>query len=312
MKQDSPSSTFSFPLSSNSWIVAIAYDELNQTKESNIINVEVKDEVLANLSVSKTEIVEWDNVTFNLSISGGFPGYTIKWWINGSEDASLLNKTSFTKMISSNTTVRAQVYDSYSYYSKLSNSVSVNVFTGLCVEVIAPDQANVTGGKQPYNYTWHPVVVDVIYIGDHPIEVYSNNRVTVTDALGQTLTDELGGTGVCIRKPVPMLNNSSEEEFIVWKGDDENVEEYETKLGDNFPNPFNPSTNIQYSLNSESKVSIKVYNILGEEVAVLVDEFKPKGKHSCKFEAGNLPSGIYIYRIQTDDFTDVKKMMLVK
>lgn len=80
----------------------------------------------------------------------------------------------------------------------------------------------------------------------------------------------------------------------------------------NFPNPFNPSTLISYKLKETSKVQLKVFNILGNEIETLVDEQKPSGTYELTWEAVNLPSGIYFYRLQTGSFIDTKKMILLK
>ncbi len=92
----------------------------------------------------------------------------------------------------------------------------------------------------------------------------------------------------------------------------------EFALSQNYPNPFNPSTKIKYSVPNESNVKLTIYNILGEQVAVLVNEIKEAGYFEIDFNASNLNSGMYIYTIEASalgsdsKFTDVKKMMLVK
>ncbi len=86
----------------------------------------------------------------------------------------------------------------------------------------------------------------------------------------------------------------------------------ETALLGNYPNPFNPETTIRYTLPQTGKVHLAVYNLLGHEVAVLVDESKPAGHHATRFDAGNLPSGAYLYRLQTQDRIVAKTMILVK
>jgi hypothetical protein len=84
------------------------------------------------------------------------------------------------------------------------------------------------------------------------------------------------------------------------------------KLQQNFPNPFNPSTSIQYELNSRQFVTLKVYDVLGNEVAILINEEKPAGIYEVKFNGTGLPSGIYFYRLQTESFIETKKMVLLK
>ena len=85
-------------------------------------------------------------------------------------------------------------------------------------------------------------------------------------------------------------------------------------LEQNFPNPFNPSTNIRYQIPVGSHVSLKVFDILGKEVATLVDEFKSAGSYNSTFSIQNyqLPSGVYFYRLNTDNFTATKKFVLMK
>jgi hypothetical protein len=84
------------------------------------------------------------------------------------------------------------------------------------------------------------------------------------------------------------------------------------ELFNNYPNPFNPSTTIDYSVPNTGLVSIKVYDLLGRLVTTLVNEEKFSGNYSVKFEAGNLPSGIYLCRMQTGDLSSTKKMLLLK
>jgi len=83
-------------------------------------------------------------------------------------------------------------------------------------------------------------------------------------------------------------------------------------LDQNYPNPFNPTTSISYSLDAAGPVSLKVYSLLGQEIATLVDGFQPAGAHEKIFNAGDLPSGMYIYRLVSGNQTQVRKMMLLK
>ncbi len=83
-------------------------------------------------------------------------------------------------------------------------------------------------------------------------------------------------------------------------------------LAQNYPNPFNPSTEISYQLTVNSFVTLKVYDMLGREVTTLVNETQNAGNHIITFDAGNLPSGVYLYHIQAGAFSATKKMLLVK
>ncbi|MBI5731569.1 MAG: T9SS type A sorting domain-containing protein [Ignavibacteriales bacterium] len=87
-------------------------------------------------------------------------------------------------------------------------------------------------------------------------------------------------------------------------------QEYE--LNQNYPNPFNPTTTINYQLPENSFVTIKVYDMLGKEVATLVNENKSAGYHRVNFNAGKLTSGVYVYTITANNFVQSKKMLLMK
>ena len=84
------------------------------------------------------------------------------------------------------------------------------------------------------------------------------------------------------------------------------------ELQQNYPNPFNPSTNIEYSIPEESFVELMVYDVLGNEVASLVDEQQQAGVYRANFTANNLSSGMYFARITANEFTQVVKMILLK
>ena len=80
----------------------------------------------------------------------------------------------------------------------------------------------------------------------------------------------------------------------------------------NYPNPFNPITTIDYSIPKESFVTIKVYDMLGREVATLINEEKNAGEYSVKFNGSILASGVYLYRMKAGNFIQTKKMILMK
>ena len=86
----------------------------------------------------------------------------------------------------------------------------------------------------------------------------------------------------------------------------------EFELSQNYTNPFNPSTSIQYAVSSRQFVSLKVYDVLGNEIATLVNEEKPAGSYEVEFKGTGLPSGIYFYQLKANSYIETKKMVLLK
>ena len=84
------------------------------------------------------------------------------------------------------------------------------------------------------------------------------------------------------------------------------------QLSQNYPNPWNPSTTIKYSIAKEGNVKLTVYNAIGSKVATIVNEYKPAGNYSVQFSGNNLASGIYFYRLESGNYSDAKKFILMK
>ncbi|MDD5361232.1 MAG: T9SS type A sorting domain-containing protein [Ignavibacteria bacterium] len=112
----------------------------------------------------------------------------------------------------------------------------------------------------------------------------------------------IGGTLGSKNKDVPRENKDIKKGTKIFK----------YSLSNNYPNPFNPTTRIDYSIPRQSFVSFKVYDILGKEVKTLVNDVKLEGQYSIEFNASDLPSGVYFYKLTSGDFSDIKRMILVK
>jgi hypothetical protein len=132
---------------------------------------------------------------------------------------------------------------------------------------------------------------------------------SLIDATGKGEDAIFNYTGYYEKTAMPILTNVSEKNYTI-------VEQY--YMSQNYPNPFNPSTSIKYALPFDSKVLIKIYNVLGQEVRLLKDEIISAGEYEVKFNSSSLPSGVYFYRLNADPinggqkYSSIKKMMLLK
>jgi hypothetical protein len=95
-------------------------------------------------------------------------------------------------------------------------------------------------------------------------------------------------------------------------GNGQNIIPGQYKLSQNYPNPFNPVTKIEYALPKNGLVTLKVFDVLGREVTTLVNEVKNAGVYTVDFRASEFASGVYFYRLESNGFSDIKKMMLIK
>jgi xylan 1,4-beta-xylosidase len=129
------------------------------------------------------------------------------------------------------------------------------------------------------------------YITQFDTSPYTVSRGGIT-LLGAFCVGKFGDISVDVTEPITLA-----DKFI---------------LQQNYPNPFNPSTQINYSVPKNGYVTIKVYNLLGEEVKTLFEGFEAQGNYTVTFDASGLSSGLYLYRMVADNFTDTKKMILLR
>ena len=166
----------------------------------------------------------------------------------------------------------------------------------------------------------------------HVVEVYLNDKLVLTVPYS-AITDTPGGLPVAPEEPY-LFGFGGNQCNMVWDNIayevcgtgfiPENLPKKSAQdsavsvlpehfnLGQNHPNPFNPSTTISYTVAKNSHVNLTVYNALGQVVAVLVNGFQQQGSYSVAWDAGNQPSGLYICRFEADGFTATKKMFLQK
>ncbi|MDR3666053.1 MAG: T9SS type A sorting domain-containing protein [Ignavibacteriaceae bacterium] len=126
------------------------------------------------------------------------------------------------------------------------------------------------------------------------------------------LTDYESKTNISLVEDLLGLskNNGQQNNTVNSRANNLIPQTYE--LHQNFPNPFNPETTIRYQIPKPGMVTLKVYDILGREVATLVNENKIEGSYDFTFNASRFASGVYIYQIRVNDYVSSKKMILLK
>ncbi len=139
---------------------------------------------------------------------------------------------------------------------------------------------------------------------------FINGKGTTTENSSYSFVDKNPAEGKSYYRLRQIDFDGSSKIYNSVEVDFETVNEY--SLSQNYPNPFNPSTEINYTLAKSGNVTLTIYNLLGSEVATLVNGFMEAGKHSVKFDANDITSGIYFYTIKADNFTSTRKMILMK
>jgi hypothetical protein len=154
--------------------------------------------------------------------------------------------------------------------------------------------SNIQGGRGPQaasNY-WSAI----------SYKVFANGNIKIFIP-GGIVTGSVGGQLCCLQVPACTITGIENNSGNLPKN---------YNLSQNYPNPFNPTTKISYAIPKSGLVTLKVYNVLGKEVAVLVNDVKAAGIYTIDFNASNLSSGIYFYRLDVNGFSEVKKMTLLK
>ena len=180
-------------------------------------------------------------------------------------------------------------------------SVKLYTDTVLVTSAITPTPAAGT-----LNITYPNTNRLTAFPGQVPIRIQATGGVTPGSYVLTVTAKGPNGTPVHVRTATIIVGTS-----VTGVGNISSVNNrYE--LSQNYPNPFNPTTNIDYYLLKQSNVKITVYDLVGKEITAVKYEKQDAGKHSMVFNAGNLGSGVYFYKIEAGDFVDIKKMILVK
>jgi len=167
------------------------------------------------------------------------------------------------------------------------------------------------------NDRWDPRE-EIAFLTPPPYQVVSTNSHAQVNTLlptGSLVMPRPGDTNyVLTKRPIKkddIFTFVTNKSFIINSAD-ENFAPEQFSLYQNYPNPFNPSTTIEFNLPKQGRVALKVFNILGEQVAMLKDEILDAGYHRVFFDARGLASGIYFYTLESGNLVSARKMVLMK
>ena len=185
----------------------------------------------------------------------------------------------------------------------------------------------------PANAVGERVILSSVKINWMPLNPNKKYSVTVNEGLLGILTS-LGGVEVENINILPVLEYKGLRDYVrklrvlfyspegrikevnsgdaVESSEETNPQGYDYELKDNYPNPFNPSTTINYQLAANGFTSLKIYDVLGKEVATLVNEKQDAGTYSVQWNASVYSSGVYFYKLQSNGFVQTKRMILTK
>lgn len=183
-----------------------------------------------------------------------------------------------------------------------------NEYLEFNIELVETNSGNVLASFNAFEYKRNKIEKQNIFTHTLNAKGVGEKKVQIRLNLIENISGEYTLSQLISDDEVLSLGKEGYQDIL----EETNLIIMEYELSNNYPNPFNPSTIIKYQLLNEGPVKLRVYDILGREVKLLVDEFQTNGRYEVEFNGNNLPSGIYFYRLEANDFVDSKKMLLVK
>jgi len=178
--------------------------------------------------------------------------------------------------------------------------------TGSIASLFDEDKINFLVYDQGYNFIASDsgIIFEVEYIVKDSLSDSTKAHLVFTEAMAADSS--------IMMLPFEFINGEISISPSVGVKETPNISPIKFELYQNYPNPFNPSTTIQFDIPKASFLTLKVYNVLGQEVATLVNEKREAGRYEVGFNASTLSSSVYFYRLVAGDFIAVKKFMLLK
>jgi hypothetical protein len=178
--------------------------------------------------------------------------------------------------------------------------------TGTIASLFGEDKINFLIYDQGYNFIASDsgIIFEVEYIVKDSLSDSTKAHLVFTEAMAADSS--------IMMLPFEFINGEISISPSVGVKETPNISPIKFELHQNYPNPFNPSTTIQFDIPKAAFVTLKVYNVLGQEVATLVNEKREAGRYEVEFDGSKLTSGVYFYRLQAGSFVQTRKMILLK
>ncbi|MFA6469907.1 MAG: aryl-sulfate sulfotransferase [Bacteroidota bacterium] len=283
------------------------------------------------ISPRDNEIVNGETA---VKLQWGTQGITETFHIQVDDDSTFLSPLEDTQLLTSTTTTLSSLANNTTYYWRVNttNAAGTSAWSTISSFITASPFITIAfpnGGEQLYKDStyiirWQSNVIEAMRVvlikGSTVVSVVSDSIVSRTNAVLWKVSSSIQSDSmysiIITSKIHPALNDSSDTVFTVASGvlgiTNVSAELSSCILHQNYPNPFNPSTTIQFVISSIQHVRMTIFDVLGKEITVLVNEPMNAGSYSVAFNGEQLPSGMYFCRLQAGTFVSVKKLLLVK
>lgn len=180
------------------------------------------------------------------------------------------------------------------------------ILTGSIATLFDEDKINFLAYDQGYNFIASDsgIIFEVEYIVKDSLSDSTKAHLVFTEAMAADSSISI--------LPFEFINGEISISPSVGVKETPKISPIKFELCQNYPNPFNPTSTIRFDIPKASFLTLKVYNVLGQEVATLVNEKREAGKYEVKFNASTFSSGVYFYRLTTETFIDIKKCVIIK
>lgn len=308
-------------LAADSWneLLLVAPEGIGNTQRIGIQFIGKETSETSFIFIDAISIAEYVPEVFEPEGTWGFENQNFGEWtplVDLQFDLNTIGEIVTEQVYSGNYSAKIQVADDASVGALVNNTYEVSEGDSLQAKVFIPS-SEIADIEMVQIFVLHGSNWDFLST-DYAIEALSAdtwndlllvipNNIGNTQRIGiQFVGKEVSGTSFMYIDAISVSNGTMNTS--IFEG--EHPGQFE--LSQNYPNPFNPSTNISFTLPNNGHIKLEVFNLLGQKVATIIDAPRSAGNHAIKFDASKLSSGIYLYRLSTENFVETRKMNLIK